>query len=105
MCERLTSHKKNSQPPRSKVYLVSNYDSTELMIEAQKVVVLVPGVRRNNAEDDSHSLARRVGSYMPRQSLVLSPSNLHGDGLNDPFNTYPVGGCPRCNSYVLNHCK
>lgn len=34
-----------------------------------------------------------------------NPKSLLGDGVLDPFNALPIGGCANYNSHVLNHCK
>ena len=40
-----------------------------------------------------------------QEPIITDPKKLIGDGISDPFNVYPIGGCPRYYSYLLNHCE
>ena len=77
------------------------------LLEAQQL--LLPGsesIAERDDQDHDYLLFTHCGEpFIARPKLALSSSKLFGDGLNDPFNAYPIGGCPRYNSYVLNHCK
>ena len=66
------------------------------------------GDERSSTPARGHSGWIETGplSLLPLQEPVaMSLKKLIGDGMRDPFNVYPSGGCPYYNSYMLNHCE
>lgn len=62
---------------------------------------------RSRRSTCSHKECNKSGCL--KQTTKWTPSEcpqaLIGNGMNDPFDAYPIRGCPRYNAYVLNHCK
>ena len=82
-------------------------DSDMSLLEAQQLSLPESeSIAERDDQNHDYLLFTHCGEpFIARPKLALSSHKLFGDGLNDPFNVYPIGGCPRYNSYVLNHCK
>lgn len=62
-------------------------------------------VDREGKEQKDPGLATSRVRYIPRTKLLLSPRNLSGGGLDDPFDVLPIPGDRSYNSHLLNHCR
>lgn len=68
----------------------------------QSILVYVD--REAKEQQDQGPAPSRV-RYDPGKKLLLSPRNVSGGGLDDPFDVLPIHGDSTYNSHLLNHCR
>ena len=61
-------------------------------------------VDREGKKHQDPRLATSRARSIPRTELLMSPGNLSGSGLADPFDVYPIRGDLSYNSRLLNQC-